>query len=183
MSDTTIEDLDELNDSNPFDPLTDYIIVQRAGGDTYKMLLSQLTTGGVLGSTRYLDNKEFLISSKSQSGARFTFQQNGLFNYNSSFILELSWGDLKTSFIKTAASNAINGTLGLIPSIRTSEKIMSNLQYEIYADVNYDNSTHEITFSDIRYVVNRSSSDFIILDLAGAQNQFTASIQADISSS
>ena len=184
MADTTIEDLDDISSAGGFNPATDYIIIQRAGGDSYKMLLSELTSGAVVGSTKYNDRAEFKIAAQALTGSRFTFQRTGLFNYNSSFTLNIGFGSATSTFIKTSGSNAINGLLGLIPSTRTSEKILSDDKVNVYADIEYNNTSDYIRFSNIRYQINTNSGwELIPLLGAAAQTNFTASIQADISAS
>ena len=166
MSQIRIEDLPDIGAS--FDPLTDYIIVQRANGDTYKMLLSQLTSGAVAGASRYMDNVEFQISAQAASGSRFTFQKSGLFNYNSSFVLQVSFGDMKTSFIKPPQSNAINGLTGLIPSNRSGEKILSADKFDVYADIEYNNTADYIRFSNIRYQIVGNIFSFALIGAGAA---------------
>ena len=208
MSQIRIEDLPDIGSN--FDPLNDYIIVQRENGETYKMLLSQLTSGAVAGASKYVDTAEFNISAQAASGSRFTFQKSGLFNYNSSFMLQVGFGDMKTAFVKPPGSNAINGLLGLIPSSRTGEKILSGDKFDVYADIEYNNTTDYIRFSNIRYKIIGSAFSFailgggatigammlgadsetsmavisvlspVLLGSIGSQTAFVAAIQADI---
>ena len=166
MSQIRIEDLPDIGSN--FDPLNDYIIVQRENGQTYKMLLSQLTSGAVAGASKYVDSAEFNISNQAASGSRFTFQKSGLFNYNSSFMLQVGFGDMKTAFVKPPGSNAINGLLGLIPSSRTGEKILSGDKFDVYADIEYNNTANYIRFSNIRYQIVGSIFSFAIIGAGAA---------------
>ena len=166
MSQIRIEDLPDIGSN--FDPLNDYIIVQRQDGETYKMLLSQLTNGSVAAASKYVDSAEFNITTQAASGSRFTFQKSGLFNENSSFMLQVSFGDMKTAFIKPPGSNAINGLLGLIPSSRTGEKILSGDKFDVYADIEYNNTTDYIRFSNIRYQIVGSVFSFAIIGASAA---------------
>ena len=166
MSQIRIEDLPDIGSN--FDPLSDYIIVQRENGETYKMLLSQLTSGAVAGASKYVDSAEFKINAQASSGSRFTFQKSGLFNYNSSFMLQVGFGDMKASFIKAPGSNAINGLLGLIPSTRTGEKILSGDKFDVYADIEYNNTTDYIRFSNIRYQIVGNVFSFAIIGAGAA---------------
>jgi|OM-RGC.v1.018843502 hypothetical protein len=182
MSDVSIKDLDDLSPDD-INPLTDYLIVERIDGGistTYKLPIGALASGGLLGTTKYIDNAEFLIAANAQSGSRFIFENNGLFNYNSSFTLSLSFDGMQASFIKPPGSNAINGTFGLIPSIRTNQIIMFNDGYEIYSDIEYNNTSNQIKFFNIRYHIKATGSAALALSATAAQTNLVASIDAQI---
>lgn len=179
MSQIRIEDLPDIGSN--FDPLTDYVIVQKSGGDTYKMLLGDVLSGATSASFKYVDRAEFNLAFQARSGSRFTFQKAGLFNYSSSFTLEVTFGTMKTSFVKQSNSSRINDADGLIPSITRSQKIMSDDKYIVYADVEYNDTMHKIVFSNVRLQL-ASSNLWIGLPLIASASQiyFTASIKADI---
>ena len=182
MSDVSIKDLDDLSPDD-INPLTDYLIVERIDGGTsttYKLPIGALASGGLLGTTKYIDNAQFLIAASAQSGSRFIFQYSGLFNYNSSFTLNLSFDGMQTSFIKPPSSTAINGVLGLIPSIRTNQIIMSNDGYDIYSDIEYNDTSNEIKFFNIRYHIKATGSAALALSSTAAQTALVATIDAQI---
>tara|TARA_B110000305_G_scaffold53469_1_gene58763 strand:- start:618 stop:1193 length:576 start_codon:yes stop_codon:yes gene_type:complete len=157
MATINIEDLDDLPGN--FNASTDYIIVQRIGSGTYKLALSDLSDSSAQ-STRYVDQASLMVPSSNAStltsGKRISFQKSGLFNTNSSFVIQMNFDNGSTVFTKDVGADTLNNLAGLIPSNRAYQPMFKTIAGIVYADIIIDQSTDTITFDNIFVKANSS---------------------------
>lgn len=160
MSNILIKDLNSLPGS--FDPVTDYIIVERITGGTsttYKLPLSALSSvsGQVNASKVFVQSFTSSVSSNSRvASAPIEFIKEGMLDIDSSFVLQLSSNIGSYIISKDSGSELISGKSGLIPSFRSRVELIrqraaSNGTFALFADVEIDKDKGKVTFSDLRY--------------------------------
>lgn len=160
MSNILIKDLNSLPGS--FDPVTDYIIVERitAGtSTTYKLPLSALSSlsGQVNASKVFVQSFTSSVSSNSYvASASIEFIKEGMLDIDSSFVLQLSSNIGSCIISKDSGNELISGKSGLIPSSRSLVELIRQVggehgTFALFADVEIDKDKGKITFSDLKY--------------------------------
>lgn len=166
MADTKIEDLPTL-DPQDFNPLTDFMIIQKPGGGTFKMLAGAGGTGG--GSTvrsSYVDSATaggaytggfHYNHTYTQSYGSFQFEEEGLLNTSSTFVMNVSLSNMTKG---SSVSNTYN-PYNRYKSIQTGPDVLKSKSFRFVKTANLDlvnnsfstDSTQKFTFFDHSYAV------------------------------
>jgi hypothetical protein len=184
MSNILIKDLDSLPGS--FDPVTDYIIVERITGGistTYKLPLSALSSisGEVNASTVFVQSYTKSVSNNSLiASAPIEFIKEGLLDLDSSFVLQLSSALGVFILSKDSGSELISGKSGLIPSYRSSLELFRQEHIGLFGNVEIDKDRGKITISDLKYRKIRTDFGHERPDVQVSGPNITAVIQGNI---
>lgn len=171
MADTKIEDLPTL-DPEDYNPLTDFMIIQKPGGGTFKMLAG---AGGASGgsstrTTNYVDRASIggaytggfhYNHTYTQNFGSIEFQHEGLLNTSSTFIINLRLSEMHQG---THIMNYY--TRGRSSQRTEGKKTFQTKTYDFVKNTNLDvvnnsystDSSQTFTFFDHTYAAYRQTS-------------------------
>lgn len=156
MADTKIEDL-PLLDSSELNPLADYVIIQKPGGGTYKMLAGSLGSGSGSMSS-YVDGVTMggVYDGSFNNGGTHTknygtlrFQSEGLLNSSSTWVLNIHLENMtKGSQVQT---NHSSGTNGIAVFDSKAVRFVKSANLDLVNNIYDTDSSQSFSFFDHRY--------------------------------
>ena len=180
MANKRIEDLPTLpTETQSFEPNQDYVLIQKPGGASYKMVASNFISQAIA-IRQYSEALSVSINKSPSAGNRVFFQADNLLSSNTNFTINIFAGANMQTIIKQSGDLFINGVDGLIPSAGESQQIIGGGDFNVFADVVSDNINHSILFENIYYSIASWSSATTVFSQLGAQ-PLNICIQANIS--
>lgn len=179
MANKRIEDLPTLpTETQSFNPDADYVLIQKPGGASYKMVASNFISQAIA-FRQYSDAASISINTSSSAGNRVFFQADNLLSTNTNFTINIFAGANMKTIIKQSGNLLIDGVDGLIPSSSESQEIIGGGDFNVYANVSYDSANHSILFENIYYSIASWSSATTTFTQLGNQ-PLNMCIQANI---
>lgn len=179
MANKRIEDLPTLpTDTKVFDPSADYVLIQKPGGASYKMVASNFISQAI-SFGQYSDASSISINTNENAGNRISFQANNLLSQNSNFVINTFAGGNMSTIIKQSGNLLINGIDGLIPSDQESYQLIGGGDFYVFATLSFNNQEHSIVFENIYYSIASGSTYTSTFNILGSQ-PLNMCIQANI---
>lgn len=157
MADTKIEDL-PLLDSSELNPLEDYVIIQKPGGGTYKMLAGSLGSGTSGSRSSYVDGVTMggVYDGSFHYGGTYTknfgtlrFQSEGLLNSSSTWVLNIHLENMTKG--SSVQSNYSNGTNGIAVFDSKAVRFVKSANLDLVNNIYDTDSSQSFSFFDHSY--------------------------------
>lgn len=173
MANTKIEDLPLLSPED-YNSFTDYIVIQKPGGSTYKMLAGAVGLGGGGGSaarTNYVDTASaggaytggfHYNHTYTQNYGNIEFQEEGLLNSASTFVMNITLSDMtpgsnvnSSHYITRGYPITSRGYETPTPKTFTDKnsRFVKSANLDLVNNSYSTNSTQNYTFFDHKYGV------------------------------